>query len=281
MQEIQQQGTVPSSWRYAGAVKKAQAPRFDIERFQAAAGHFQRFFMELSESFLEREPLLGQFALALLSREHLLMTGPPGTAKSQLTASVLGRIVDESTGKPSVFARQFTENTVQTDLIGPIDFKTLLEKGRTEHFTDEGMLGEVHAFLDEVFDGRDMMLRSTLNLLLERELKQGGRTTKGRIECAFMTSNRYIAEVLESSREVLLAFLDRIAFVSFVPRGFAEPDTLATVVRRQAGGTGRGRLTSPLSLQDIDVLQEAADQVYVSDAQAHPGLAALLHRAGL
>lgn len=247
-------------------MKKAQAPRFDIERFQAAAGHFQRFFMELSESFLEREPLLGQFALALLSREHLLMTGPPGTAKSQLTASVLGRIVDESTGKPSVFARQFTENTVQTDLIGPIDFKTLLEKGRTEHFTDEGMLGEVHAFLDEVFDGRDMMLRSTLNLLLERELKQGGRTTKGRIECAFMTSNRYIAEVLESSREVLLAFLDRIAFVSFVPRGFAEPDTLATVVRRQAGGTGRGRLTSPLSLQDIDVLQEAADQVYVSDA---------------
>ena len=83
------------------------------------------------------------------------------------------------------------------------------------------MLGEVHAFLDEVFDGRDMLLRSTLNLLLERELKQGGRTTHGRIECAFMTSNRYIAEVLESSRDVLLAFLDRIAFVSFVPRGFA------------------------------------------------------------
>jgi hypothetical protein len=36
----------------------------------------------------------------------------------------------------------------------------------------------VYAFLDEVFDGRDMLLRSTLNLLGERELKQGVRTTR-------------------------------------------------------------------------------------------------------
>ena len=111
---------------------------------------------------------------------------------------------------------------MQTDLVGPIDFKTLMETGRTEHFTDEGMLGAVHAFLDEVFDGRDMLLRSTLNVLHERELKQGTKTTRGAIECALMTTNRYLAEVLESSRETLLAFVDRVAFVSFVPKGFAD-----------------------------------------------------------
>ncbi len=148
---------------------------------------------------MERDPILPQFALALLSREHVLMTGPPGTGKSQLVSAVLRRIIDEDTGAPSVYARQFTENTVQTDLIGPIDFKTLMESGRTEHFTEEGILGAVHAFLDEVFDGRDMLLRSTLNLLHERELKQGSSTRAGRIECAIMTSNRYIAEILESS----------------------------------------------------------------------------------
>ncbi len=210
--------------------------------------------------------MLTQHALALLSREHVLMTGPPGTAKSQMAAAVLRRIVDERTGEPSYFARQFTENTVQTDLVGPLDFKTLMESGRTEHFTDEGMLGAVHAFLDEVFDGRDMLLRSTLNLLQERELKQGSRTTTGRIECAFMTSNRYIAEILESSRETLLAFVDRVAFVSFVPRGFAEPKNFALVVRRHGGGFGRHRLTAPLSIQDLDVLQSAAERTYVPDA---------------
>src|SRR6478735_2304971 len=193
-------------------------PAPDPRLVSAASKRFQSFFEELQLTFVEREDLLAQIALALLAREHVLMTGPPGTAKSQVASAVLRRIIDEKTGLPSVYARQFTESTVQTDLVGPINFKTLMDTGRTEHFTDQGMLGAVHAFLDEVFDGRDMLLRSALNVLNERELKEGTRTTRGQIECALMTSNRYLAEVLESSRDTLLAFVDRVAFVGFVPR---------------------------------------------------------------
>jgi len=240
-------------------------PSYDPDHFETAVRRFRRFFEELQETFVERDSVLTQCGLALLCRQHVLMTGPPGTAKSQLAAMVLGRIIDESTGNASLFSRQFTENTVQTDLVGSIDFKTLMESGRTEHFTDEGMLGSVHAFLDEVLDGRDMLLRSTLNILHERELKQGQRTTKGKIECAFMTSNRYIAEVLDSSRETLLAFIDRISFISFIPRGFAQPQSMQSVVRRHGGRFGRHQPTAYLSVQDIDVLQAAADLVYVPE----------------
>src|SRR5689334_5385766 len=88
---------------------------------RAASERFAAFFKELGRTFIEREDLLAQVALALLAREHVLMTGPPGTAKSGIAAAVLGRIVDERTGRPSLFARQFTESTVQTDLVGPID----------------------------------------------------------------------------------------------------------------------------------------------------------------
>jgi MoxR-like ATPase len=232
---------------------------------RAAADRFRGFFQELGRTFIERDDLLVQVALALLGREHVLMTGPPGTAKSGIAAAVLGRIVDERTGKPSVFARQFTESTVQTDLVGPIDFKTLMQTGRTEHFTDEGMLGAVHAFLDEVLDGRDMLLRTTLNVLHERELKQGTKTTAGQIECALMTTNRYLAEVLESSRETLLAFVDRIAFVSFVPKGFAHPESMGKVLRFHTGGTKPRPLVSLLTIQDLDVLQDAVDRVVVPD----------------
>jgi MoxR-like ATPase len=238
----------------------------DPQRLEAAGTRFVAFFNELGNTFVEREELLAQIALGLLSREHVLMTGPPGTAKSGIASAVLRRVVDERTGQPSLFARQFTESTVQTDLVGPINFKTLMETGRTEHFTDEGMLGAVHAFLDEVFDGRDMLLRSTLNVLQERELKQGTKTTRGAIECALMTTNRYLAEVLESSRETLLAFVDRVAFVSFVPKGFATAGNLSNVLRRQVGGTGMSRLSESLTIQDLDALQAATESVYVSDA---------------
>ncbi len=248
---------------------------FDPARLEAAGARFVAFFNELGRNFVEREELLAQVALGLLSREHVLMTGPPGTAKSGIASAVLRRVIDERTGLPSLFARQFTESTVQTDLVGPINFKTLMETGRTEHFTDEGMLGAVHAFLDEVFDGRDMLLRSTLNVLQERELKQGTKTTRGQIECALMTTNRYLAEVLESSRETLLAFVDRIAFVSFVPKGFADPANLSMVLRKQVGGTGTPRLCEALTIQDLDVLQAAAEEVYVPDAVCD-GLGALL-----
>ena len=44
-------------------------------------------------------PVAPPHALALLSRQHVLMTGPPGTAKSQMASLVLGRIIDESTGE--------------------------------------------------------------------------------------------------------------------------------------------------------------------------------------
>ncbi len=247
----------------------------DPEKFKAAAARFRSFFGELARGFLEREDLLVQIMLALLSREHVLMTGPPGTAKSQVARAVLGRIVDERTGEPSLYARQFTESTVQTDLIGPINFKTLMETGHTEHFTEEGMLGAVHAFLDEVLDGRDMLLRSVLNVLQERELKQGTRVTKGAIECAIMTTNRYLAEVLEGSRETLLAFVDRIAFVNFVPKGFADPQNLALVLRRQIGEGGARGLEGVLTIQDLDTLQAAADGVMVSDS-ACTALAQLL-----
>ncbi len=233
-------------------------------RIEAVANRFRAFFLELADTFVERDNVLKQIALALLCKEHALMTGPPGTAKSQLATAVFGRILCERSGEPSVYARQITESTVQTDLIGPVDFKHLMDTGRTVHFTDEGMLGAVHAFLDEVFDGRDMLLRSALNVLQERELKQGTTITKGRIECALMTSNRYVADVIEQSRETLLAFVDRIAFVSFVPRGFADPAALSKVLDRHVANRSGPALDALLTIQDLDVLQALMEKVVVS-----------------
>ncbi|MDY7230781.1 AAA family ATPase [Hyalangium rubrum] len=231
--------------------------------YPQAAQAFRRFFGELRDTYLERETLFTQIELALLCREHVLVVGPPGTAKSAIASSVLGRILDEKTGGPSLFSKQIAESTVQTDLIGPVDFKVLTETGRTEYITDDGMLGAVHAFLDEVFDGRDMLLRSILNVLHERELKHGRRVTSGRIECAIMTSNRYLSEVLARSPELLLAFADRLSFIAFVPKSFARRASRAAMLHRFMHGS-RPDLRAALTLQQLDLLQESVTKVKVS-----------------
>jgi len=227
-----------------------------------AARAFRHFFGELRDAYLERETLFTQLELALLGREHVLVVGPPGTAKSAIASAVLGRILDERTGLPSLFSKQFTESTVQTDLIGPVDFKVLTETGRTEYLTDEGMLGSEHAFLDEVFDGRDMLLRSILNVLYERELKHGRRVTAGRTECVIMTSNRYLSEVLARSPELLLAFADRLSFICFVPKSFARRESRAAMLQRYSTGA-RPDLRAQLTLQQVDLLQDAVTKVKV------------------
>lgn len=234
----------------------------DDARFTDSSAAFRGFFTELREAFIERESLFTQLELALLCKEHVLIIGPPGTAKSAIAGAVLGRIVDEKSGKPSLFSKQLAENTVQTDLIGPVDFKVLTETGRTEHLTEEGMLGAVHAFLDEVFDGRDMLLRSILNVLHERELKHGRKVTPGRCECAVMTSNRYLSEVLHRSPETLQAFADRISFITFAPKSFARRSSRGQMLHRAQTGQ-RPALHARLTLQQLDVLQEAVEAVEV------------------
>jgi MoxR-like ATPase len=190
----------------------------------ADAQALQRFFDAQRAAFLEREAVLEQLALALLSKEHVLITGPPGTAKSALAHAVLGGILEDD-GRPSLFTRQLTEGAVQTDLLGPVDFKVLTETGRTRHLLEEGMLGHRYAFLDEVFDGRDMLLRAVLNALHERELKQGPSVERGQLETAVLTSNRFLSEVVARVPELLVAFADRIAFQAFVPSSFARPSS--------------------------------------------------------
>ncbi len=228
----------------------------------ASSQAFRRFFTELRENYLERDPLFTQLELALLCKEHLLVVGPPGTAKSAIASAVLSRITDAKTGASTLFSKQLSESTVQTDLIGPVDFKVLTETGRTEYLTDDGMLGATYAFLDEVFDGRDMLLRSILNVLHERELKHGRRFTAGRLETAILTSNRYLSEVLARSPELLLAFADRLSFVCFVPKSFARASSRAAMLSRSVKGQ-RPELRAELTVQQLDVLQELVDRVQV------------------
>lgn len=225
---------------------------------KAAGASFKAVLDELDRRYPERSGLLHQAALALVAREHLLVFGPPGTGKSELSAALMRRLVDES-GRPSLYARQIVETTVQTDLVGPVDFKTLTETGRTVYHLDEGILNAEHAVLDEVFDGRDLLLRSILSVLNERELALGPVVHKARLQTAVLTTNRYLSEVLNARPETLLAFTDRIAFACFVPKAFAAASSREAVIKLAAEPPTDPPKTA--SLHDVRLLRQAARDV--------------------
>lgn len=238
-------------------------PALDADPSTAAsAAAYRRFFDELRRRFPEREHLVETLELALLSREHLLWFGPPGTGKSELAATALRHLVDGQ-GKPSLYSRQIVETTVQQDLIGPVDFKVLTETGRTQHRVDEGLLAFEHALLDEAFDARDLLLRSLFSVLHERELAVGPQVFKARLSTAIFTTNRYLSELLAARPETLLAFSDRVAFSAYVPKGFVSGGSRLQVLAAAAGRGGPMR--AELSLADLATVRALVARVEVDD----------------
>ena len=99
-----------------------------------------------ARGLVDREPLVELVALSAVAREHLLVIGPPGTAKS-----VAVRRIAQATGG-RYFEYLLGRFTEPNEIFGPVDLRKLRE-GAVE--TDvSGMLPEAEiAFLDEIFQG--------------------------------------------------------------------------------------------------------------------------------
>src|SRR5215471_13442953 len=119
-----------------------------------------------ARGLVERESLVEMIALSAVAGEHMLVIGPPGTAKSEAVRRVAhatgGRYFEYLLGR-------FTE---PSEIFGPVDLKKLKE-GVVETET-RGMLPEAEiAFLDEIFQGSTAILNTLLGVLNERRFLRG------------------------------------------------------------------------------------------------------------
>lgn len=213
----------------------------------------KKFQTMLGEAFQEREEVIQGILLALLTKQHVMFLGVHGTAKSLLGTSVFKAFTDSE-----LFTQQFTKAMTEDLVFGIPNIKTMQEKGIIVHEV-EGMLPTADfAFLEEFMDASEGVLRSTLDILNERQFRKGRQQLQCPLRTAIATTN--FLEEPESVAAVLDRFLVKLKVNSL-----EEEEAIKQMLINYSAGKKYNYPT--FSLEELDMLYEAVTNVRVEEGQ--------------
>ncbi|UCE31461.1 MAG: AAA family ATPase [Burkholderiales bacterium] len=199
----------------------------------------------LASGLVERQAQARCALLAVLCGEHLLLIGPPGTAKSalarRLNALIGGRY----------FERLLTRFTVPEELFGPLSLEAL-DHGRYERAIDGYLPTATIAFLDEVFKANSAILNALLTILNEREFDQGSVRLSVPLVALVGASNEIPVD------ESLRAFFDRFLF-----RCHVRPVSAAAFGALLAEPGPSETAPEALTMPEVRALQALAQRVVI------------------
>lgn len=137
---------------------------------------------ELSKPFVGREEESKVVLLALLTKEHAILIGEPGTAKSALIRRAAQLL------NMKCFTYLLTKYTEPAELFGPLDINALKE-GKYVRITVHKLPEAEIVFLDEIFKANSAILNTLLTIMNERLFYDGYTEIKVMLWSLFGASN--------------------------------------------------------------------------------------------
>jgi MoxR-like ATPase len=143
---------------------------------------FTQLRTDLTTRFPERTNVIDGALAAVLAGEHVLLLGPPGTAKSALARSIA-----QAFGG-TYFERLLTKFSTPEELFGAISLKAL-EQDRFARVVTGKLPEAEFAFLDEIWKSSSAILNSLLTLANERVYHNDGQPISCPLVTLFGASN--------------------------------------------------------------------------------------------
>ncbi|CAM3260491.1 AAA family ATPase [Filibacter tadaridae] len=203
----------------------------------------------LNSKFYERENEVEGILVALLSRQHMLMIGPAGTAKSALSAE-LAKIVRGTT----YFQWLLTKFSTPEEVFGPLSLKGL-EQGVYKRVTAAKMPEAHLVFLDEIFKANSAILNSLLTLINERLFYNDGAPIQAPLMSVIGASNEFPEE-----GEGLDALFDRF-LLRFEIDLIADETSFVSMMK----GVGQNQQMPSMTMEELVQLQLLTDRVLIPE----------------
>lgn len=203
----------------------------------------------LNAKFFERENEVEAILIAILSRQHMLMIGPAGTAKSALSVE-LSKIVQGT----EYFQWLLTRFSTPEEVFGPLSLKDL-EQGVYKRNTASKMPEANLVFLDEIFKANSAILNSLLTLINERLFYNNGSPVKVPLMSVIGASNEYPEE-----GEGLEALFDRF-LLRFEIDYIADETNFISMMK----GDGQHQSMPSMTMEELVQLQFFTDMVAIPD----------------